>query len=133
MVQLETIKFNQNWNNKLNCSCFTTFRLKSMKYQVNKTYRIELNCKFIGLATIKGLRTTTLSRVNDFITMLDCGLPVPQFVNMVKIMYKNRCKDPVQQEYLFILLRWDKKEISDVEYNEKKTHQPQISNAPTRV
>ena len=25
------------------------------------------------------------------------------------------------------------KEISDVEYNEKKTHQPQISNAPTRV
>ncbi len=136
MAQLDTIKFSKNWNNKLNCQYFTTFRLVSNKYQLNKTYRIEFNDKYLGLATIRELRSTTLSKINDFISLLDACMEAPKFVNMIKNMYKNKGVDPVRQQYYFILLRWDKREQISIENEykgETKINKPTISIAKDRL
>ena len=72
---MDVIRFSDGWNGKLKCKCFTTFRLATAKYQINKTYRIELKGQYIGTATIKGMRIMKLYRVNEFISFLDELLP----------------------------------------------------------
>lgn len=104
---MDTIKFSDSWNGKLNCKCFTTFRLATAKYQIGKTYRIELKGKFLGTATIKGMRIMKLNRVNEFISFLDTGYEPGAFVNIVKRMYQNKVPDVLQAEFYYILLKWD--------------------------
>ena len=53
---MEKLEFSTNWNNKLDCKCFTTIRL----YNPNKHFRgnqfeISLQNKFKGKATVLGI------------------------------------------------------------------------------
>ncbi len=105
--QMDTIKFSNQWNGKLKCKVFTTIRLKSFKYQIGKTFRIELNGEYIGKATIKGMRILQLNKINEFISLLDAGLEPPQMVNMLKTMYKNKVPNIDTAEFYYILLKWD--------------------------
>lgn len=134
---IDTIKFATNWNNKLNCTCFTTFRMATSKYQINKAYRIELKGKYLGTATVKGLRIMTLSRVNEFISFLDTAYEPGQFVNMVKTMYKNKNIDPVKQNFYLILLKWNTQENinfkEDGQKTETKVNQPALQDAHSRL
>ncbi len=97
---MDVIRFSDGWNGKLKCKCFTTFRLATAKYQINKTYRIELKGQYIGTATIKGMRIMKLYRVNEFISFLDTGYEPGAFVNMMKRMYMNKVPDVMQADFL---------------------------------
>lgn len=111
--KMDVIKFSGCWNGKLKCKCFTTFRLASSKYQINKTYRIELKGKFIGNATIKGMRIIKLNKVNEFISFLDTGYEPGAFVNIVKRMYKNKVPDVMQADFYYVLLKWEDEQKID--------------------
>ena len=116
---MEVIRFSDGWNGKLKCKCFTTFRLATSKYQINRTYRIELKGQYIGTATIKGMRIMKLNRVNDFISFLDTGYEPGAFVNMVKRMYVNKVPDVLQADFYYILLKWEGEQKIDFDGKEK--------------
>ena len=64
--------------------------------------------KFLGTATIKGLRVTKLGRINEFISFLDTGYDPDTFKNIVRTMYKNKVSNVDEADFYYILLRWDR-------------------------
>lgn len=132
---MDTIKFSDSWNGKLNCKCFTTFRLATAKYQIGKTYRIELKGKFLGTATIKGMRIMKLNRVNEFISFLDTGYEPGAFVNIVKRMYQNKVPDVLQAEFYYILLKWDGEQKIDFDGRKEaaEADKPAASDERSRI
>ena len=133
--RMDTIKFSDSWNGKLKCKCFTTFRLATSKYQINKIYRIELKGQYIGTATIKGMRIMKLNRVNEFISFLDTGYEPGAFVNMIKRMYSNKVADVMQTEFYYILLKWEGEQKLDFDEQErnKEVDQSSIPNEEKRI
>ena len=104
------LKFAGNWNKKLDCKYFTSFRLHNKsKYAEGVMFDILIKDQghytWIFNAVIVELRTFKLSQVNNFITTLDAGYEVDDFIKMVKTMYKNIVKDFDTQLWDFILLK----------------------------
>lgn len=100
---MEQINFSENWNNKLNCNCFTTVRLKNNgKYIVGETYVIIFG-KINFTADIVYIKHFLLKDVDNWISLIDTGLLSAQFTNVVKKMYPNINFD--LQQLSIILLR----------------------------
>lgn len=86
----KNIKFSTNWNNKLDCKCFTTIRLNNdKKYRVGEIYDIYLNEKYLGKAELIEKRKIHLQKINNFIAYLDTGYSAAKCKDMLKRMYKN--------------------------------------------
>lgn len=83
------IKFSSNWNNKLDCQVFPTFRVKSKKFQVGNIYRIWQGKTYKGRARIMAINVIKLDQVSDTIALLDTGYTKKEFIEMVSKMYKN--------------------------------------------
>ncbi len=106
---METIKFNTNWNNKLSCHSFTTFRIHNpKKFIKGNKYRIELKAgkqtTHIADAMIIDIKIMNLTSVNNFIAHIDTGYDMIAFQKLVRTMYKNMVKDFDTQQWDFILL-----------------------------
>lgn len=91
---METLTFSYNWNNKLNCDCFTTLRLhNSNKFKEGNTFKIVLKQhgqeNNIGLAKVSKVYPTRLQNLSDHACMLDTGYTKEDTINIVKNMYKN--------------------------------------------
>jgi len=84
------IKFSYNWNNKLNCNVFTTFRIKNEKYQVRNIYEIYLKEKYLFDAEIVSIKELKLDEVDDYISYLDTGYSVNEFKKIMKKMYREK-------------------------------------------
>jgi hypothetical protein len=98
----DIIKFSYNWNNKLNCKVYTTFRLFNEKYQYNKRYKIYLKEEHIHDAIIEDMKIMKLDQINRFIAGIDTGYSVKEFKNIVLKMYGEKAKTA---NFLFILLK----------------------------
>jgi hypothetical protein len=106
---METIRFSYNWNNKLTNAAFTTLRLHNpAKYKRSGRFRIECNGQLRGIAELKAVRTFKISALNEFVTFLDTGYNVPETVNLLQTMYKNKCIDWNTQKLDFCLLVYEK-------------------------
>lgn len=103
------LHFSHNWNNKLNCDFYTTFRIhNSFKYHTGAILDIHLNKEFLHTAYIVDVRTFGLEKLNPFITTLDAGLTVEEFIAMLRRFY-SKTPQGVEQDiyklkYDFILL-----------------------------
>ena len=87
----EQLSFSYNWNNKLSCNCFTTFRPHNpRKYVVGRKLSVMIQEKNLKDIEIKAIKTMKLSQVNEFIARLDTGYSVDDFCKMVQTMYKNK-------------------------------------------
>lgn len=84
---MDIIKFSTNWNNKLDCKCFTTIRLMSKKYAISNVYDIELKNVLHSRAQIVNICYTILDNLNDFNCYLDTGYSVEETKNIFKKMY----------------------------------------------
>lgn len=61
-IMEQNLEFTTNWNNKLNCECFTTFRRHDpTRYVHNAVYNIYLKGVFKGKAKLVDLRTIKLA------------------------------------------------------------------------
>lgn len=90
MKKLHEISFTRNWNNKLNCSAFTTFRIHNERRRPGGT--VDIVCEKEGIrftAEIKAVMTTSLSEVDEFISYIDTGYPVDEFKTIIRRMHKN--------------------------------------------
>jgi hypothetical protein len=101
----EKIDFSYNWNNKLNCKCFTTLRLKNEKYKVGNVYEITLKGGTMFFAKIIAIKTLKISHINDFIAAIDTGYSADEMKQLIKTMYKNKVKDIDNQDFVLILLQ----------------------------
>ena len=72
----ERLEFEDNFNNKLNCQCFTTIRIHQ---PVRK-----------GNARIIHATTITMDRINLPMAKLDTGLSLEECQRLIKSLYKNR-------------------------------------------
>lgn len=75
---MDEINFNYNYNNKLNCTYYTTIRQKSEKYMLGNVYEINLNNIFLHKAVLIGIKYIDINLNNhyDFYTELDTGLNI---------------------------------------------------------
>lgn len=95
---MDDLKFEYNWNGKLNNNCFTTIRLHNPnKYAIGAKLNILLENKPKGTATILEVKPFHLEKLNEFTARIDTGYPKEQCKDMIKKMYKNKP-----------LINWDK-------------------------
>jgi len=101
-IQTTTTNFKTNWNSKLNCQAFTTFRIHNKnKYQVGKIHKITLDGKFKKFARIEQVIKVKLTNVTNMMAYIDTGYPLKDFIKIVEKMYKGH--DISQLEFCFIL------------------------------
>lgn len=85
---MNTIKFSHNWNGKLNCQCFTTFRRWNTElYEVDRVYEIELQGVLMGKARMIEATKMPLKLVDPYQAYLDTGYSLPEFIKIVEKMY----------------------------------------------
>ncbi|MFC0182488.1 hypothetical protein SAMN04515674_101450 [Pseudarcicella hirudinis] len=102
----EKISFSKNWNHKLDCEYFTTFRLfNPEKYFEGRSVEIHENGVLKKTAVIQSVRVLYLSQINGWMTAIDAGCGVEYFEKIIKTMYKNKVSDFTTQKFHFLLLR----------------------------
>lgn len=113
---MDTINFSNNWNNKLSGTYYTTVRLSSSKYQVEKTLNVVLKGKYLHQVKIIAVTLTQLHRLNNFITCLDMGMTLEKGLNLMHRMYPTI--DWSKQNLVIVLCEVVKNSVQQVE--EKK-------------
>ncbi len=83
-------KFSNNWNNKLDCNCFTTVRIDSNKYKLNDVHAIIENGVLKKKAIIRSIKRMYLHEITNEIAYLDVGKDAEYLKNLLNIMYKNK-------------------------------------------
>jgi hypothetical protein len=90
-MENQTIRFNTNWNNKLNCKSFSTVRLSSPnKYKVDEIYNILLvdksgkAIKNLGFAKLLSINEFLLNNITPAMCLLDTNYNKPEFHSNVQ-------------------------------------------------
>lgn len=84
----DTLKFSQNWNNKLFCPFFNTLRL-SGRFEVGRSYNLYLNDTALGVVKcVSKKRYDTLTQLPNDICLLDTGYDKAGTINIICRMYK---------------------------------------------
>ena len=87
----ERLEFEENYNGKLNCQCFTTIRLHHpVKNAVGAIKQIYLKGVWKGNARIMHAATITLDRINLPMAKLDTGLSPEECRKKIRFLYRNR-------------------------------------------
>lgn len=100
-MDLDKIKFSTNWNNKLDCNCFTTIRLFGRKYSIGKTFEIILKENHLCSAIVQDMIVTKMEFLNDFNCFIDTGYSKIETEKLFKKMYPSI---NFESEYLVIVL-----------------------------
>ncbi len=87
MQDYPELKFTYNWNNKLECTAFTTIRI-SPKYKVGDKYRIYLNNDYKGLARIVAVKGLLVEQMTETMALIDTAYTKAETINILKNMYK---------------------------------------------
>jgi hypothetical protein len=85
---MQQITFSYNWNNKLDCTAFTTLRLRNdQRYQPGYQYEINLKGESKGIGEITSVKNFYLDQLNPFIAYLDTGYDVAKCREIILRMY----------------------------------------------
>ncbi len=111
VMEREPLKFTTNWNNKLNCSCFTTLRLHNpKKYYVGAKKDVYLDNRPKGPATIIGVQSFLLEQISEFVARIDTGYSADECKKIIREMYKKvPLIDWSKQKLDFSLIQYDSK------------------------
>lgn len=87
-MSTQIISFSYSWNNKLDCSAFTTIRIhQPSKYVVGSIYEVNLKGKLHGRYKILDIKHFKLSQINEFVARLDTGYSKEECTSIIKKMY----------------------------------------------
>lgn len=123
------IYFSGNWNNKLDCKCFTTIRLANkLKYEIGGYFNIYLNNQPHKKAVIKDIWVINLSQLDKFTAMIDTGYSLGKTKGIFYKMYPNV---DWQSQYLYVLLfesfDWSSTALQE-RINEQESYKKVINN-----
>lgn len=107
---METIKFSQNWNNKLLLdNYFTTIRVYSKKKHIagclikcEYTRRGETIEFITEIATVQLVK---LDLIPEFVFMTDTGYPKQESISMFEKMYQNTAVNVHEAQFAIICLK----------------------------
>lgn len=110
---MDEINFSNNWNNKLECDCYTTIRLTSDKYVFGRAYQINRTKKtkagtektYLHDAVIAAMHVMTIDKITNFMAYIDTGYDAVQCRDIIRKMYKYSNINWNTQTISFILLR----------------------------
>ena len=112
----ERLEFEENYNGKLNCQCFTTIRLHHpVKNAVGAIKQVYLKGVWKGNARIMHAATITLDRINLPMAKLDTGLQPDGCRRLIRNLYKGRPGinwDTQQLDYIILEYLKESKEPS---------------------
>ena len=99
---MEKIEFSTNWNNKLDCKCFTTIRIynPTKHFQGNK-FEVFLQKKFKAKAEVLTVGVVKIEQLSDYICYLDTGYSRTE---TIEILYKMYSRIDFKNQHLVILL-----------------------------
>ena len=99
---MQKLEFSTNWNNKLDCKCFTTIRIYNpTKHFQGNTFEIFLKRKYKGKATVMTIGALKLENLTDYICFLDTGYSKIETIEILRKMYP---KIDFKNQYLCIIL-----------------------------
>ena len=85
---MKYLNFVTNWNNKLKCDAFTTFRIyEKWKFKVGEKWEIRLRGTRQFDALVVDVKVMRLDQVNEFIAHLDTGYNKKEFEGIINRMY----------------------------------------------
>jgi hypothetical protein len=85
---MEKLEFSTNWNNKLDCKCFTTIRLfNQSKHFRGNQFDVFLQKKFKGKAIVLGITIAKLEQLNDYVCYLDTGYNRLETIGILRKIY----------------------------------------------
>ena len=99
---MDKLEFSTNWNNKLECKCFTTIRLynPTKHFQGNK-FNVFLQKKYRSKVEIIAISLIKLHQLSDYICFLDTGYSKEETKEILLKMYP---RIDFKTQYLTILL-----------------------------
>lgn len=107
IVMDERLDFNENWNGKLNCQCFTTIRLHNpIKNCVGAIKQIYLKDRYKGDAKIMHVSRITLDQINLPMAKLDSGLLPDELRAKLRELYKSHRPNWNTQTLDFLVLEY---------------------------
>jgi hypothetical protein len=83
----EELRFSTNWNNKLNCQCFTTLR-RSTRFEVGQLYRITLKGKVIGIGKVVAVSIFLANKLSEAMSYIDTGYSRAETLHILRQMYE---------------------------------------------
>ena len=86
---INSLDFSFNWNNKLDCTFFTTLRL-SGRFNVGEWVQVLLKSAHKGRAVVVEKKQLRVSDLNAFICGLDTGYSVPETKQILSKMYPGK-------------------------------------------
>lgn len=85
---MEKLEFSTNWNNKLDCKCFTTIRIYNpAKHFRGNQFEVFLQKKFRTKAFVIGTILTKLEQLSDYVCYLDTGYSKEETTAIFRKMY----------------------------------------------
>ncbi|HMR84804.1 MAG TPA: hypothetical protein PKE30_16780 [Niabella sp.] len=101
------LPFSYNWNNKLDCTAFTTIRIfNTEKHIEGIRVNAVLKGQSKGFGTIMSVKPFYLAQLNTFISYLDTGYSVEECRNIILKMYPK--VDFAKQQLALLLIVKDK-------------------------
>ncbi len=83
-----TIKFRENFNNKLNCTYFTSIRdCEPSRYHLGAIYKITVGGLYLKKAVLLQSKIVTLSQLDDVFIYMDSGCRKDDFYRVFEDFY----------------------------------------------
>lgn len=104
------LKFSTNWNKKLDCDVFSTIRLwNPAVHYVGREVSIYDNSgstgKFKGRGRYELVSEIKLHQLKPAAAILDTGYPLPETLNLIRAMYRNKIADVDKASFAYIIVR----------------------------
>lgn len=85
---MEKLEFSTNWNNKLDCKCFTTIRIYNpMKHTNGNKFDVFLKTNFRTKVQVISLGLYLINELTDYICYLDTGYSKLETIEIFRKMY----------------------------------------------
>jgi hypothetical protein len=102
--QYPVIDFSYNWNNKLYCDVFPTYRIENpSKYKPGKIVVIQCKGQIMGVCEIISVKPLQPEKVTDEVAYLDTGYDRAEFLKLIHSMYKDKVS---KSKFVWIFCRW---------------------------
>lgn len=103
---MEKLTFSTNWNNKLECKCFSTIRIYNpSKHFRGNQFDVFLQRKYKGKVVVLGVIKTYLDKLNDYVCYLDTGYNKAETIDLFKKIYKSKNIDFSKKQITILLLQ----------------------------
>jgi hypothetical protein len=87
-MSTKNLNFSYNWNNKLDCKCFTTIRL-SNAHEIGQRFNVYLNDKLRCHAVVVCKFSFSLEKLSDMLCYIDTGYSKEETIEVLRKMYKD--------------------------------------------